>query len=81
MAINKEHLLKNKLIDENKKECCPKFNPKSWNGKILKWKNKKFIKDKVFAIFYMPVNFSSVIKKLMKKIDSANNKCVDWIGL
>jgi len=62
-------------------ECCPKFDPKPWNGKIFKWKNKKFIKDKVFTIFYMPINFGSVIKKLMEKINSANAKCIDWMGL
>jgi len=36
----------------NKEECCPKFNPKKWDKKILNWKNKKFIKGKVFTIFY-----------------------------
>jgi hypothetical protein len=29
----------------------------------------------------MPVNFGSVIVRLMKKIDSANAKCIDWMGL
>ena len=65
----------------NKEECCPKFNPKPWDEKIFEWKNKKFVKDKVFTIFYMPINFGSVIKKLMKKIDSANAKNADWMGL
>lgn len=65
----------------NKEECCPKFNPKPWDKKISVWKDKRFIKDKVFTIFYMPMNFGSVIKKLMKKIDSASAKCPDWMGL
>ena len=38
-------------------ECCPKFNPEPWDGKTLEWKDKLFIKDKVFTFFYMPVNF------------------------
>jgi hypothetical protein len=64
------------------KECCPKFNPKPWDKKITKWENKKFIKDKVFTIFYMPINFGRVMTKLMKKIDSANAKCIDnmWLS-
>ncbi len=62
-------------------QCCPKFDPKSWDGKEFEWKGKKFIKDKVFTIFYMPINFGSVIKRLMKKIDSAGAKCSDWMGL
>ncbi|MDD5651106.1 MAG: hypothetical protein PHF86_11935 [Candidatus Nanoarchaeia archaeon] len=63
------------------KECCPKFNPTPWDGKIFNWKNKKFIKDSVFTIFYMPINFGSVITKLMKKIDMNNAKCVDYLSL
>ncbi|MBN1502269.1 hypothetical protein JW930_01890 [Candidatus Woesearchaeota archaeon] len=65
----------------NKEECCPKFNPGPWDGKILEWKNKRFVKDKVFTLFYMPMNFGSVIKKLQNKMDAANAKCPDWMGL
>ena len=63
------------------KECCPRFDTKPWDGKIVEWKNKRFIKDKVFTVFYMPLNFGSVIKKLMKKVDAAGAKCSDWMGL
>ena len=62
-------------------ECCPKFNPKPWNGKILNWKNKKFVKDKVFTLFYMPINFGGVITKIMKKMDAAKAKCPGWLAL
>jgi hypothetical protein len=62
-------------------ECCPKFNPKSWEGKTFEWKNKKFIKEKVFTIFHIPINFGSVMKKAMQKFDSTGAKCVDNMGL
>jgi hypothetical protein len=65
----------------DKDECCPKFDPTPWDGKIVEWKDKMFIKGSVFTIFYMPVNFGSVITKLMKKIDSSGAKCVDWLCL
>lgn len=65
----------------NKDGCCPKFDPEPWEGKTFEWKEKKFIKDKVFTLFYMPMNFGSVIKKLMKKIDAAGGKCEEWMGL
>ncbi|MBL7051418.1 hypothetical protein ISS04_04660 [Candidatus Woesearchaeota archaeon] len=64
-----------------KEECCPKFNPKLWDNKVLNWKNKKFIKDKVFTLFYIPINFGAVMKRVMQKLDSANAKCVDYMGL
>ena len=66
---------------EKKEECCPEFDPKPWDGKILEWNDKKFIKDTVSTIFYMPINFGSVIKKVMKKIGSVNAICVDNMGL
>jgi len=62
-------------------ECCPKFNPKPWDKKIFNWKNKKFIKDKVFTIFNIPINFGSVITRLMKKIEASNAKCSNWMSL
>jgi len=51
-----------------RESCCPKFVPEPWDGRIFDWKDKKFIKDKVFTLFYMPVNFSAVMKKLDAKI-------------
>ncbi|MBW2997700.1 hypothetical protein KY349_05150, partial [Candidatus Woesearchaeota archaeon] len=54
---------------------------KPWDKKIFKWKNKRFVKDNVFTIFYMPMNFGSVIGKLMKKIDASGAKCPGWMGL
>lgn len=64
-----------------KGECCPEFNPELWEGKEFEWQEKKFVKDKVFTIFYMPMNFGKVITRLMKKIDAANAKCPDWLAL
>ena len=62
-------------------ECCPKFNPKPWDGKLHTWKAKKFVKDKVFCLFYVPLNFGGVITRLMKKMDEAGAKSMDWMGL
>jgi len=62
-------------------ECCPKFNPKPWEDKTFIWKNKQFIKGKVFTLFYIPINFGGVITKLMKKINDAKARCVDNIAL
>ena len=63
------------------KECCPEFKPELWDEKTVDWENKKFIKDKVFTLFYMPMNFGSVIKRMMKKIEAVGAKSVDWMGL
>ncbi|BEH00292.1 hydrolase [Bacteroides sedimenti] len=61
--------------------CCPPFDPTIWEDKIIEWENKKFIKDKVFTLFYMPVNFGGVMRRLMKKIGEANADVPEWLCL
>jgi hypothetical protein len=65
----------------NSVECCPPFDPEAWDGKTLEWEQKMFIKDKVFTIFYMPVNFGSVMKKLDAKVRKAGAAIPDWLCL
>ena len=65
----------------NKDECCPKFDPKPWDGRILEWKNKKFIKDKVFTIFYISINFGSVMGRLDEKVRKAGATIQDGLGI
>ena len=61
--------------------CCPEFNPAPWEDKIFEWKNKRFIKDSVCTLFYMPVNFGSVMKRLDKKVRQAEAEIPDWLCL
>lgn len=61
--------------------CCPEFDPIPWDGKVFEWKDKKFIKDSVFTIFYMPVNFGGVMRKLDKKVREANAEIPNGMGL
>ena len=63
------------------KECCPKFDPRPWENKIFEWNNKKFVKDKVFTLFYMPINFGSVITRMMNKMEKAGAVAPDNICL
>lgn len=43
-------------------ECCPGFDPSApWDGKLLEWENKRFVRDKVKTFFFIPLNFGSVI--------------------
>jgi hypothetical protein len=61
--------------------CCPKFDPAPWDGKVFNWKDKKFIKDKVFTLFFIPINFGSVVKRMTTKMDKAGAKALDWLSL
>lgn len=66
---------------EDKEICCPRCEVSLWDDKVLKWENKKFIKEKVHTFFYMPINFGSVMKKLQEKVDKSNTKMVDYLCL
>jgi hypothetical protein len=66
---------------KNEDICCPKFEPAQWDDKIIEWKDKKFIKDKVFTFFYMPMNFGSAMKRLDEKVRKADAVMPDWLCL
>jgi hypothetical protein len=62
-------------------ECCPKFDPTLWDGKLFEWKSKKFIKDRVFTLLYIPMNFGSVMKRITGVTEKAGAKIPDWLCL
>jgi hypothetical protein len=51
--------------------CCPKFDPSGWDDQVFDWKSKPFVKEKVFTLFYMPVNFGKVMRRLDKQISAS----------
>jgi hypothetical protein len=62
-------------------ECCPKFDPIPWDGVTFEWSEKQFIRDRVFTIFYMPVNFGKVITRLMNLVEKSGAKVPDYLCL
>ena len=65
----------------NKNECCPEFIFEPWDDKEFTWENKKFIKEKVFTLFYIPINFGQKMVKLMNVLDKTKTQCPDWLCL
>jgi len=68
-------------IDKPEDICCPPFDPSLWDDKVLDWQNRTFIKDKVWTLFYMPMNFGSVMKRLDKKVTKAGATMPDALCL
>lgn len=56
---------------KDEKECCPKFDPAKWDGKVIEWKNKPFVKDHVKAAFYVPIGIKEMMMKNMELIGKA----------
>jgi hypothetical protein len=61
--------------------CCPEFDPIPWDDQTFEWKDKRFIKDKVCTVFYMPMNFGKVIKRMFEKVTGAEATVPDWVCL
>jgi len=63
----------NEENQNQKSECCPKFNPELWNEKIFEWKNKLFIRKDLPQILHMPLPgmIETMITKAWKMIEDA----------
>ncbi len=66
---------------ESKTSCCPEFEPIPWDNQTFEWKDRRFIKDKVCTLFYMPVNFSGIMKRFDRKVTAAGAIVPDWLCL
>ncbi len=65
------------MSKQNKEICCPKFDPSTYDGKTHVWKDKLFVMGKVMQIMHIPLNFGSVITKMMKQIEAADAEVDD----
>jgi hypothetical protein len=61
--------------------CCPKFIPEPWEDKIIKWDKKRFIKDKVFTLFFIPINYGSAMTRLTKRAEDSGLKSKSFLCL
>lgn len=66
---------------ESSEICCPKFDPVPWEAKEFEWRGRKFIKAKVFTLFYMPLNFGSVMRKLNDAAQKSGAEVLDGMWL
>jgi hypothetical protein len=67
--------------EKQEPECCPRFDPAPWDNQVFEWDNKKFIREKVFTFFFMPVNFGGAMRRLNQKVDNAGATMPDWLCL
>lgn len=65
----------------NKDICCPPFDPKAWDDKLLIWERKQFIRDKVNTFYHMPMNFGKVMRRMNQKVEEANADMPNWLCL
>lgn len=54
--------------------CCPVFDPTPWQDQEITWEGKLFVRDRVRALFHIPLNFSGVMTRNMGLIEAAGAK-------
>jgi hypothetical protein len=69
------------MSDTDKTACCPKFEPGPWDDKVIEWSGKRFIKDKGFTLFHMPMNFGKVITRMLGQVEKAGATSPGWLCL
>jgi len=59
------------MSNRNNDECCPRFDPSPWDGKEIRWQDKRFVKDRVASFLHIPLNFSAVMRRNMSRIEAS----------
>ena len=68
-------------FSETNFECCPPFDPIPWDDQTFTWEYKRFVCDNVCTLFYMPLNFGRVMKRLDRRINASGAMVPDWLCL
>ena len=66
---------------KNETGCCPRFNPKPWQGTTHKWKNKLFVKDRLSCFFHIPLGMNKEMFRITGLINTAGAKNSEQIML
>ncbi|WP_243347894.1 hydrolase [Parabacteroides sp. FAFU027] len=70
-----------KTETQNEEICCPLIEVDKWDNQILEWNDKLFAKERVRTFFYMPLNFSQVMKRFDAKMREHNISFPDYLCL
>ena len=57
---------------ENTTGCCPRFNDKGWDGQILRFKDKPFVRATTHAVAHLPIDMGKVFSRVLGKIDAGH---------
>ena len=68
-------------MTEKSEICCPQFNPEPWDEKEITWENRQFVKDRVRSFLHIPLNFGSVMRRNVERIEAAGAKPEEMVVL
>ena len=58
------------MSTDRTEQCCPQFDPGPWDEQQITWDGKKFVKDRVRSFLHIPLNFGSVMRRNVARIES-----------
>ena len=70
-----------KLSKDNPTGCCPRFNPKDWDGKTFEFKNKPFVRMTTRSFLYMPLNLGSQMTRTWASIVEAKADTSEFVAM
>ena len=71
----------NELNEQLETGCCPRFNPESWDEKVITLDDRLFVKDHVCKFFHIPLTFSKAMIRNIIKIERADARADEMIVL
>jgi hypothetical protein len=52
--------------------CCARFNPAGWEGQILHFENKPFLRAETWSVAHVPLNMGKVFTRVLAKTAAAH---------
>ncbi len=57
--------------DNSETRCCARLYVDRWDGQELSWQDKPFLKQRVWQLMHMPLNFGRLVDKTHATIEKA----------
>lgn len=65
-------LLPEMNLEDNPTGCCPKFDPKGWDGRHVHFDQEKFVRATTRSLLHVPLNMGRVFTRVQKHIEEAD---------
>lgn len=63
--------------DAQETGCCPKFDPKGWDGRRLVFQNQPFVRATTRSVLHVPLNMNTVFTRVQENIEAAGAQDAD----
>ena len=57
--------------------CCAQFNPDGWDGQVLYFQDKPFVRAKTKSVMHIPVNMGKVFNRVQSRIEESGGFDMD----